>query len=58
LGFNPAVLFATADRLAQPEDDWKAFKRRGWKTAVYGPANLQPNSANQANYSSASNPGR
>jgi pimeloyl-ACP methyl ester carboxylesterase len=25
LGFNPAVLYVIADRLAQPEDDWKPF---------------------------------
>jgi hypothetical protein len=25
LGFNPAVLYAVANRLAQPEDDWRAF---------------------------------
>jgi pimeloyl-ACP methyl ester carboxylesterase len=25
LGFNPAVLYAIADRLAQPEDDWRPF---------------------------------
>lgn len=26
MGVNPAVLFIIADRLAQPEDDWKPFK--------------------------------
>jgi hypothetical protein len=25
LGFNPSVLYAIADRLAQPEDDWRPF---------------------------------
>ena len=35
LGVNPAVLFAVADRLALPENDWKPFKRSSWKTAVY-----------------------
>jgi pimeloyl-ACP methyl ester carboxylesterase len=25
LGWNPAVLYALADRLAQPEDDWRPF---------------------------------
>ncbi|RYF70796.1 MAG: alpha/beta hydrolase [Comamonadaceae bacterium] len=27
LGAHPAVLYALADRLAQPEDDWKPFNR-------------------------------
>jgi pimeloyl-ACP methyl ester carboxylesterase len=35
LGFNPAVLYAVADRLAQPEDGWKPFDRRGWRRLVY-----------------------
>jgi len=29
LGFNPLVLWAIADRLAQPEGDWKPFFRAG-----------------------------
>ena len=29
LGFNPLVLWAIADRLIQPEDDWKPFFRPG-----------------------------
>lgn len=29
LGGNPAVLYALADRLAQPEGAWTAFRRRG-----------------------------
>ena len=29
LGVNPAVLYAVADRLAQPEGDWKPFAPRG-----------------------------
>ena len=29
LGFNPLVLWAVADRLAQPEEDWKPFFRTG-----------------------------
>jgi pimeloyl-ACP methyl ester carboxylesterase len=28
LGWNPAVLVALADRLAQPEGEWRPFKRR------------------------------
>jgi pimeloyl-ACP methyl ester carboxylesterase len=35
LGVNPAVLFAIADRLAQPEDGWSPFHRHGWRAAVY-----------------------
>jgi len=35
LGVNPAVLFAIADRLAQPEGDWKPFVRSSWRNAVY-----------------------
>ena len=32
---NPAVLCAIADRLAQPEGDWKPFDRSGWRAAFY-----------------------
>ena len=35
LGHNPAVLYAIADRLAQPEESWLPFESRGWKRAVY-----------------------
>jgi pimeloyl-ACP methyl ester carboxylesterase len=38
LGFNPAVYYAIADRLAQPEGEFAPFHRNGWRTAVYGPA--------------------
>lgn len=38
LGVNPAVLYAVADRLAQPEDDWHPFERRGLKWLLYPPA--------------------
>jgi pimeloyl-ACP methyl ester carboxylesterase len=40
LGFSPAVLYALADRLKHPTDNWQKFKRTGWKRFVYGPANL------------------
>ena len=40
LGFNPAVLYATADRLANADGEWRPFERRGWKRMVYGPARL------------------
>jgi hypothetical protein len=31
LGHHPAVVFAIADRLAQPESAWKKFDRGGWR---------------------------
>lgn len=40
LGFSPAVLYALADRLRYPEGEWRAFRRVGWKTGIYGPARL------------------
>ncbi len=35
LGVNPAVLYAVADRLAQPEDAWRPFVRTGLRAMVY-----------------------
>ena len=35
MGGHPAVLYAVADRLAQPEGMWQPFERRGWRKAVY-----------------------
>jgi pimeloyl-ACP methyl ester carboxylesterase len=35
LGFNPVVLYAIADRLAQPEGAWRPFDRRGWRRIFY-----------------------
>jgi pimeloyl-ACP methyl ester carboxylesterase len=35
LGHNPAVLYAIADRLAQPEGEWKPFDRGGWRGLFY-----------------------
>jgi len=35
LGFNPAVHYAIADRLAQPEGGWRRFHRSGWRSVVY-----------------------
>lgn len=46
LGFSAAVLYATAERLAQPADNWQPFLRSGWKSLVYGPADLNLGSAN------------
>ncbi len=36
MGANPAVLWAIADRLAQPEGKWKPFDRSGWRGLIYG----------------------
>ena len=36
LGAHPAALYAIADRLAQPEVEWRPFHRRGWRRFVYG----------------------
>ena len=35
LGMNPLALFALADRLAQPQDKWKAFSRAGLRGMFY-----------------------
>ena len=36
LGHHPAVVYAIADRLAQPEGAWKKFDRsRGWRHVVF-----------------------
>lgn len=35
MGAHPAVLWAIADRLAQPEGQWKPFDRRGLRALVY-----------------------
>lgn len=36
MGVNPAVLYAIADRLAQPEGDWRPFELRGLRRFLYG----------------------
>ncbi len=36
LGAHPATLYAIADRLAQPEGEWRPFHRRGWRRLFYG----------------------
>ncbi len=41
LGHNPAALYAVADRLAQPEGEWRPFDRSGLRSLVY------PAAANQ-----------
>jgi pimeloyl-ACP methyl ester carboxylesterase len=35
LGAHPAVLYALADRLAQPEGDWQPFDRSGLRALIY-----------------------
>lgn len=35
LVFNPAVLYAIADRLALPEGEWRPFERKGLRMFVY-----------------------
>ena len=35
LGFNPAVLYAISDRLAQPEGRWGSFQRTGWRRVLF-----------------------
>lgn len=35
LGVNPAVLFAVADRLAQPEGEWAPFDRSGLRSLFF-----------------------
>ncbi len=35
LGHHPAAVYAIADRLAQPEGEWKRFDRTGIRAAVY-----------------------
>ena len=52
LGFNPLVLFAIADRLAQPEEGWQPFFRDG----VWHPPGLsRPPEASKPEASSATN---
>jgi len=35
LGMNAAVLYAIADRLAQPQHAWRPFDRTGWRSLIY-----------------------
>ncbi|MBE7185277.1 MAG: alpha/beta hydrolase [Methylobacterium mesophilicum] len=35
MGFNPAALFAVADRLAQPENEWRAFDPSGLRRLFF-----------------------
>ncbi|MDB5890874.1 MAG: alpha/beta hydrolase [Polaromonas sp.] len=42
LGHHPAVLYAVADRLAQPEGAWAPFNRVARNSLVYPPVTRQP----------------
>jgi len=35
MGHHPAVVYAGADRLAQPEGKWTPFDRGGWRSLLY-----------------------
>jgi pimeloyl-ACP methyl ester carboxylesterase len=35
MAVHPLVLYAVAERLAQPEGQWRPFARRGWRAAVF-----------------------
>lgn len=35
MGHHPAVVYAVADRLAQPEGHWKPFDRSGWRSLAF-----------------------
>jgi pimeloyl-ACP methyl ester carboxylesterase len=35
MAVHPLVLYAVAERLAQPEGQWRPFERRGWRAAVF-----------------------
>ena len=35
MAVHPAVLYLVAERLAQPEGQWRRFERRGWRAAVF-----------------------
>lgn len=35
LGVNPLVMLAVADRLAQPDGEWRPFDRSGWRGRVF-----------------------
>jgi pimeloyl-ACP methyl ester carboxylesterase len=35
MGFNPVIYYVIADRLSQPQGNWKKFDRSGWRTLIY-----------------------
>jgi len=42
MGVNPAVLWAIADRLAQPHGDWQPFDRNGWHGVFFRDPHREP----------------
>lgn len=38
IGAHPLALYAIAERLAQPEGEWRPFHRAGWRALAYGEA--------------------
>ena len=40
LGVNPVVMYAIADRLAQPEGEWKPFEPKGFSGLLFPKTNL------------------
>jgi hypothetical protein len=43
MGSSPSALYLIADRLAQPEGDWKPFAPSGLARLLYGPQDHIPN---------------
>jgi dienelactone hydrolase len=35
MGHHPAAVYAVAERLAQPEGQWKPFDRSGWRSLIF-----------------------
>ncbi len=46
LGSHPLCFWAVADRLAQPEGDWRPFERDGLKRLLYGRSDEYPKPGN------------
>ena len=42
IGAHPLVLYAIADRLAQPEGEWVPFQREGWRRLAYADPHREP----------------
>lgn len=47
MGSSPNALYLIADRLAQPENDWKPFKASGLGRLFYGPDDHRPRERNR-----------
>ena len=48
LGFNPAVAFALADRLAQPEGEWQPFRSPLWLRGLFPKPSKGPSLLDEA----------